>query len=578
VTSAIDPTKPATNSLLVSADMRANFLSAYNEISALQVGGVTVTATGATTARTLAARWGAALTPQDFGALGDGTTDDTAAVASWWTYVSTHGVEGYVPAGTYKLVGQVTWDIGATNRTKGVKVTGAGPRLAVFSLTTTSSPALLITNSNSPGDTFYCTFRDFGITTAVAGTGVRIGLASFADPFNSSTWDNLVINNTSTSASAIALETNYLCNCHINAVANSGGHGTAVKVNHSVFTEYRGAYDSADIGLNLATDYTYGCTFQAIDFETVAACVQIDSANASKNTFIGGTFVYTGATCLIGNAGSLNWFINPNISGGGASTSGSGILILNYSPANKAGDTFTGSVTLSSGSLAVSNGSVAATTTSGNTATLAGGSAGNRPTLTVTGADTNAGLGLTSKGTGSFVFKTQAGTSNALVVLDNGAAASTNYPEFTPAATGNPVLFKPGAASVDANSSMTVSALGTGTLTLGLSTNTAVSHATYLANTVATGLTAAGNSQGTALALTSTVNVIGTAAASTGVILPTAAIGAEIVVINRGANTLSVYPPTSGQIDAAGTNAAVTLATTVKGRYVKASANQWYAV
>jgi hypothetical protein len=438
MTSAIDSTLPVSVSP-TTASVRTNFATAKSEISALQAGtgtfaggsisGQLVTATGATTALTLAVLHGWQITPQMFGAAGDGTTDDTAAVALWWTYISTHSVEGYVPAGTYKLVGQVTWDIGATNRTKGVKVTGAGPRLAVFSLTTTSSPALLITNSNVPGDTFYCTFRDFGITTAVAGTGVRIGLASFADPFNSSTWDNLVINNTSTSASAIALETNYLCNCHVSVVANCGGHGTAVKVNHSVFCEYRGAYDSADIGLNLATDYTYGCTFQAIDFETVAACVQIDSANATKNLFLGGTFVYTGATCLIGNAGSANLFINPNISGSGANISGSGIQTLiggtlagGALTVSSGGVTLTsgnltvtsGNATLTSGNLAVSsgtitasgnistsNGTVATTTTSGNTFTMAGAASGSDVALTASGVDAAVAVAINSKGTGS---------------------------------------------------------------------------------------------------------------------------------------------------------------------------------
>jgi hypothetical protein len=71
----------------------------------------------------------------------------------------------------------------------------------------------------------------------------------------------------------------------------------------------------------------------------------------------------------------------------------------------------------------------------------------------------------------------------------------------------------------------------------------------------ATGLTAVGSTQGTALVLPSDANVISTAAASTGAILP--ACGATgnayglfdtIIVVNHGANAILLYPPVGGQI------------------------------
>jgi len=83
---------------------------------------------------------------------------------------------------------------------------------------------------------------------------------------------------------------------------------------------------------------------------------------------------------------------------------------------------------------------------------------------------------------------------------------------------------------------------------------------------IKTGLTALGSSQGTALALPSDFNVFSTVAASTGAIL--AAAGStgnqyqpcdSIVVVNHGANALSVYPPTGGTIGTAGANAALSV-------------------
>ena len=59
---------------------------------------------------------------------------------------------------------------------------------------------------------------------------------------------------------------------------------------------------------------------------------------------------------------------------------------------------------------------------------------------------------------------------------------------------------------------------------------------------IATGLTAAGTTRGTALALTGDTNVIGTAAASSGVALPSCEIGDSCEVYNGGANAVTVYP------------------------------------
>lgn len=70
------------------------------------------------------------------------------------------------------------------------------------------------------------------------------------------------------------------------------------------------------------------------------------------------------------------------------------------------------------------------------------------------------------------------------------------------------------------------------------------------------GVAAAGTTQGTATALSSTINIITTVAAGSGVILTS---GVRVIVLNRGANSLLIYPPVSGQLEALGTNAPFTL-------------------
>jgi hypothetical protein len=78
----------------------------------------------------------------------------------------------------------------------------------------------------------------------------------------------------------------------------------------------------------------------------------------------------------------------------------------------------------------------------------------------------------------------------------------------------------------------------------------------------ATGLTAAGSTQGTALALVASNNVVATTGASTGVILPAVQGGEEVWVYNAGASTLTVYPPTGAAINSGAANAGFAVATT----------------
>lgn len=76
----------------------------------------------------------------------------------------------------------------------------------------------------------------------------------------------------------------------------------------------------------------------------------------------------------------------------------------------------------------------------------------------------------------------------------------------------------------------------------------------------ATGLTAAGTTQATALALSAEWNEITTVAASTGVKLFGFGEGLESTVWNAGANSLNVYPPIGMSIDGAAANSPYVLA------------------
>ena len=91
-------------------------------------------------------------------------------------------------------------------------------------------------------------------------------------------------------------------------------------------------------------------------------------------------------------------------------------------------------------------------------------------------------------------------------------------------------------------------------------------------------VSAAGSNQGNATALTVDYNVVTTVAASTGVKLPTATAGRRIVIVNKGANTLRIYPATGGTIDALAENAAIQIAANGSIEIMASSATQWYSI
>ncbi len=99
---------------------------------------------------------------------------------------------------------------------------------------------------------------------------------------------------------------------------------------------------------------------------------------------------------------------------------------------------------------------------------------------------------------------------------------------------------------------------------------------TALIGSVAAGISAAGNSQSNATVLRAQDNAITTCNSGAGVELPAAAIGEHVLVLNRGAAACLVYPPSGGQIEASGTNAAVTLAAGGDATFEAFTATQWY--
>lgn len=87
--------------------------------------------------------------------------------------------------------------------------------------------------------------------------------------------------------------------------------------------------------------------------------------------------------------------------------------------------------------------------------------------------------------------------------------------------------------------------------------------AAQIAGDVQSGVTAAGTTQATAAVCYGDNIWVTTCAAGAGIILSTNSAfgpGDDVYVTNQGANTLTVYPPVGGQINALGVNVGFTIA------------------
>ena len=96
---------------------------------------------------------------------------------------------------------------------------------------------------------------------------------------------------------------------------------------------------------------------------------------------------------------------------------------------------------------------------------------------------------------------------------------------------------------------------------------------------VATGLTAAGTTQATALSITADANFVSTVGASSGVIIYNGVIGDSVFIVNDGgANPLTVYPPVGSKFNSLATNTGFTLAANTPVWCVKITATRWFAI
>jgi hypothetical protein len=115
---------------------------------------------------------------RDFGAKGDGTTDDTTAVQAWSTYGTANNLNLYAPAGNYKLTSTPTFAAPAGNgglTTVSWRIWGDGVNLTQFFQTSTNNHCMSFPSGISGLDIEHIQFK--GVLTganAVSSCGLYV--------------------------------------------------------------------------------------------------------------------------------------------------------------------------------------------------------------------------------------------------------------------------------------------------------------------------------------------------------------------------------------------------------------------
>ena len=205
----------------------------------------------------------------------------------------------------------------------------------------------------------------------------------------------------------------------------------------------------------------------------------------------------------------------------------------------------------------------------------------------------NGGTGVTLAGTQTLTNKTLTSPTLTTPTLGVASATSVNKVVITAPATGSTLTLVEGSTlatsgafstTLTATAATNVTLPTTGTLATlaGTETLTNKTLTTPTLNSAVVNnnnaVSAAGSTQADATALTVDYNVVTTVAASTGVKLPTGTAGRRIVIVNKGANTLKIYPVTSSYIDGELINAAISVGVNGSIELMASSSTQWYSI
>lgn len=271
------------------------------------------------------------------GADPTGHTHSDTAFGNFVTAVLTTGLPGFIPPGNFAFANAASIDFALTAASRtGARFYGVQGRSVLDFSAVSSFPALLLKCQNVSNSCFYGEFKDISINANCAGPAVAIGTLDHTQAFNGFDF-KVQIANANTTSAAIGLQINGVFNSKVWATANNGGHGDAIQVTYMAFSKLFGAGGHCDNAQRLTNFFIFGNTFETGDLEVTNTCVVIDSASASRNTWLGGQFVFSNGTgpavaAINATAGAENRFIGCNFGNGTLASNAVGIIIYGSHP------------------------------------------------------------------------------------------------------------------------------------------------------------------------------------------------------------------------------------------------------
>jgi hypothetical protein len=253
-----------------------------------------------------------------YGAAGNDTTDDTAAIAEALHSALAGNMPLFLSPGTYKLTRRLVIDYAARADT-GVRLISMGAILDGRSIA--HGPVLEVVCSGgtptAPKACFY--LKEEGTLFVYADSddyAVVIGRRDFSDAQNAAKIDHLIVNNANASARAGGLQLNYVLNSEIFAVADSAGGAAGIALEQTQISRLGGAGSASAPGgaaLLIEKGYSFANTIAAMDLEVAPRCLVITSPMAAHNTFV--SLYMACPTAVDATAGNATELVNPLFAG-----------------------------------------------------------------------------------------------------------------------------------------------------------------------------------------------------------------------------------------------------------------------
>lgn len=287
------------------------------------------------------------ITPQDFGAKGDGVADDLAAMqaaVSASIAGTSHASKClYFPGQSiYRLAGNLIVTMPAHSVGPVIHGDSAYNSRLVFD----AGYGFTLT---SPTAMFYGEIGGFAVVCNFAGPCVQIS-NSTKDAANGFRFHQLVVNNSSTLPQNKAIQFNGVFNSDISITANCNGrtNGTGLEIRAGTMNAIMSSTGNCAVGTRLTSDGTNtvsGNILYRMDYEVNSIGLQIDHAYVRNNTFIGGIYTMHNIADygIDASAGYGNRFIEPYYGGLGTLCKSSVGMIMETST------TATGTITSCTG-------------------------------------------------------------------------------------------------------------------------------------------------------------------------------------------------------------------------------------